>query len=342
MADCKHDHSHKGHDHSHDHKHALAHDADHGSSHSHDDHHGHDHQHGGLLHHHHQGESVGRMQFAFFLNIGFAIFELFGGYWTNSIAITSDAIHDFGDAFALLMAIILEKISHRKSDPNFSYGYRRFSVLGAVITGSVLSVGSLIVLVKAIPRLMNPEQPHVDGMIAMAVFGVIVNGAAAYRVSKGVSLNERMIMWHMMEDVMGWILVLIGAVVMKFFYLPQIDAALGILLAVWILYNVFRNLKEAVKVFLMALPTAVQISEVEKKVRAVSAVMGVHHSHLWSLDGEQHVYTGHIVISHETSSSEMDRIKSDIKGGLRSFGIIEATLELEFDTTNCADPQHKS
>lgn len=320
MAKCNHDHSH-------DHIHGSA--------------DNHDHHHGGLLHHHHQGESVGRMQFAFFLNLGFAIFELVGGFWTNSIAITTDAIHDFGDAFALLMAIILEKISHKKSDPKYSYGYRRFSVLGAVLTGSILCIGSIIVLINAIPRLLSPEQPHVNGMIGMAVFGVLVNGIAAYRVSKGESLNERMIMWHMMEDVMGWVLVLIGAVVMKFYHLPQIDAALGILLALWILYNVFRNLREAVKVFLMALPTSVQIQEVEEKVGLVPAVLGVHHSHLWSLDGEQHVYTAHIVVSHQTSAIEMDRIKSDVKAGLKSFGIVEATLELEFDNSHCVDPSHK-
>lgn len=280
------------------------------------------------------------MQFAFALNFCFAIFEVFGGYWTNSIAITTDAIHDFGDSFALLMAIILEKISHKKSDPRYSYGYRRFSVLGAVLTGGVLSVGSIIVLIKAVPRLIYPEQPVVDGMIGMAIFGVVVNGAAAYRVSRGTSLNERMIMWHMMEDVLGWVLVLVGAIVMKFFDLPQVDAALGILLALWILYNVFRNLREAIKVFLMAMPAKLKMTSVEEKILAVVSVMGVHHSHLWSLDGEQHIYTGHVVVSHATPSAEIDRIKGDIKSALKSLGIVEATLEIEFDNTNCEDPHH--
>lgn len=280
------------------------------------------------------------MKFAFALNFSFAIFELIGGFWTNSIAIMTDALHDFGDSVALLMAIGLEKLSHKKSDQVFSYGYRRFSVLAAVITGLILCGGSIAVLITAVPRLLNPEQPHVDGMLFMAVFGVAVNGYAAYRVSKGESLNERMIMWHMMEDVLGWVMVLIGALVMKFFYLPQIDAALGILLALWITYNVFRNLKEALRVFLMALPKTLDIPQVEKKISAVASVLGVHHSHLWSIDGERHVYTGHIIVDKNSSTDIIDRVKHEIKKTLRQLNIIEATLEIEFDNSNCEDPIH--
>lgn len=302
-------------------------------------HHHHSHSHG-HHHHHAHGAVIGRMRFALALNLGFACIELVGGLWTNSVAILSDALHDFGDALAMLSAIILEKISHRKSDGNFSYGYRRFSTLGALITGVVLVIGSIFILIEAIPRLITPQQPQADGMILLAILGLAVNGYAAYRVSKGESLNERMLMWHMIEDVLGWALVLIGAILMKFFDLPQLDAGMAIALSLWILYNVFRNLREAMKVFLMASPTQLQVSEVEKTIRKVEKVVDVHHGHLWSLDGENHIYTAHIVMHATATVADMATVKSKIKNLVKEFGIVEATIETEIVGADCSDPQH--
>ncbi|MEN0060084.1 MAG: cation diffusion facilitator family transporter, partial [Bdellovibrio sp.] len=237
--------------------------------------HAHSHAHG----HHHShasGESLGRMKMALVLNFCFACIELVGGLWTNSVAILSDALHDFGDALAMGLAIFLEKFSLRKSDDHFSYGYRRFSTLGALVTGLILVVGSIFILMEAIPRLVTPQQPHADGMIVLAILGVVVNGLAALRVSKGSSLNEKMLMWHMIEDVMGWALVLVGAVVMKFFHLPQLDAGMAIALALWIMYNVFRNLREALNVFLMRTPSHIEVTVVEEALRGMELVEDVH------------------------------------------------------------------
>ncbi|MFV3409348.1 cation diffusion facilitator family transporter [Bdellovibrio bacteriovorus] len=302
-------------------------------------HHHHSHSHG-HHHHHSHGAAVGRMTFALVLNLTFAVIELIGGLWTNSVAILSDALHDFGDAIAMLLAIILEKVSHKQSDGKFSYGYRRFSTLGAVITGLILVLGSIFILVEAVPRLFAPQQPHADGMILLAFLGVAVNGFAAYRVSKGESLNEKMLMWHMIEDVLGWVMVLVGALVMKFFDVPQLDAGMAIALASWILYNVVRNLREALKVFLMASPSHIQVLDVEKAILEVDQVVGVHHAHLWSLDGESHIFTGHVVVASGAGAADIEKIKNEVKKRVRDFGIVEATIETESDGTHCADPEH--
>lgn len=280
------------------------------------------------------------MKVALALNLGFACIELVGGLWTNSVAILSDALHDFGDAFAVALAIILEKFSHRKSDGDFSYGYRRFSTLGAIVTGIILVLGSVFILIESVPRLFNPQQPYAEGMILLALLGVTVNGFAAYRVSKGESLNERMLMWHMIEDVMGWVVVLIGAVVMKFYHLPQLDAGMAIALSLWILYNVFRNLREALKVFLMASPSQVQVEEIEAKICQIEKVEGVHHGHLWSLDGENHIYTAHVVLAANSTVLDMEQVKEQVKKLVKDFGIIEATIETEISGSTCFDPEH--
>lgn len=304
--------------------------------------HSHSHAHGHHHSHSHGGSAVvGRMKWALALNLCFALIELVGGILTNSVAILSDALHDFGDAIAMLSAILLEKYSHKASNDKFSYGYRRFSTLGAVITGMILIIGSVIIVIEAVPRLINPQQPHADGMIWLAVFGVAVNGYAAYRVSKGGSLNERMLMWHMIEDVLGWVLVLIGAITMKFFDIPQLDAGLAIVLALWILFNVFKNLSEAFRVFLMASPSAISGAEVEQEIKDLPDVEEVHHAHLWSLDGENHVFTAHVVLKATMTPIEVQAIKETIKKLTREYGIIEATIETELAGMTCVDPIHK-
>lgn len=305
----------------------------HQHSHSHSHHHSHSHAHS-------HGGSVGRMKLAFVLNLSFAVVELIGGWLTNSVAIMSGALHDFGDAIAMVIAIVMEKVSHRESDQSFSYGYRRFSTLGAVITGMILMVGSLLILVRAAPRLLSPEQPHENGMIALAVLGLAVNGYGAIKVSKGASLNEKMLMWHMIEDVLSWVLVLLGAVAMKFVQLPQLDAGMAIILALWILYNVFRNLQEAMKVFLMASPAGFDIEKIREEIKKIPLVQDIHHAHLWSLDGQNHILTAHLVLTAEVTHIQIEEVKASVKKRTHALGIYEATLETELQGSPCADPSH--
>lgn len=308
-----------------------------GSEHQHEHNCGHSHHH----HHHHHGHGVIKnLWLAFFLNFGFAIIELIGGLWVNSVAVLSDALHDMGDSLALLFAIIMEKVSRRQSDSKYSYGYRRYSTLSAFITGIILILGSVFILVKAVPRLLNPVQPNVEGMIFLALLGLGVNGYAAFRVSKGHSLNEKMITWHLLEDVMGWALVLISALVMKFWSIPQLDSALACILAIWIMYNVFRNLNQTLSVFLQAHPQGLETEKFLSEIRALQGVVDIHHPHFWSLDGEKHIFTTHLVLQDNVNHQEIDSIKIKVKEIARSHNIFESTIEIEFSSSLCNDPIH--
>lgn len=213
--------------------------------------------------------------------------------------------------------------------------------MGAVVTGFILLLGSVFILIEAIPRLLNPEMPITEGMMAMAVFGVLVNGWAALKVSKGESLNEKMLLWHMLEDVMGWALVLVGGIVIHFTQIAAIDAGLGILLSVWIIYNVFKNLKRAAAVFLMAVPTEVSLASAKELIlKSSSEIKDVHHVHLWSLDGEKHILTAHLVVSDDLSWEQAGQIRKKAKDSLKVMGISEAALEIEKPLLNCEDPEH--
>ena len=287
------------------------------------------------------GSASSRMGMAFFLNLGFAIIELVGGLYTNSLAILSDAFHDMGDALAIAMAWYLEKKSRQGSTLEFSYGYRRLSVLGAMITGLILMCGSGIILARAIPRLFNPEPTNVQGMILLAILGLAVNGFAAFRMSKGTSLNEKMILWHLLEDVMGWIAIFVGSIVMLFYDLPILDPIMAIGIAIWVLWNVFNNLKTTFNVFLQATPSDVQIETVTTKIKQTPKVKSVHHLHLWSMDGDHHILTTHLVVEDSTTKDDVHQLKIDLKNLLmKEFHITEATIEVEWPNQSCTDPIH--
>lgn len=306
---------------------------------THTHHHNHQHHHHGHHHHHHGGTSK-NLALAFFLNLGFAVIELIGGILTNSVAILSDAIHDFGDALAIGFAYFMELKSNKKGNSQYTYGFRRLSVVAALVTALILMMGMVAVLAKSIPRLMEPVAPNTTGMIGLAILGLAVNGFAAWRTSHGSSLNERVITWHLIEDVLGWAIVLIGAVIMSIWDLPIIDPLLAIVLSLWVLKNVYSVFKETLQVFLQGIPSGLDIEHLEKHIHGVDGVDGVHHTHIWSLDGEKHILTTHLVLN-VSDLQQAHSIKNKVKLMLKEeFGIEEATLELEYKNEACMVPEH--
>jgi len=257
------------------------------------------------------------------------------------LAILSDGFHDLGDCFSIGMAWYLEKKSRQSSSAEFSYGYRRLSLMAALLTGLILFLGSTFVLVRAVPRLWAPEEPQVQGMIALAILGLFVNGVSAWRMSKGQSLNERMILLHLMEDVLGWAVILVGALVMSFYHVPILDPLMAIGVSIWILWNAFGNLQETMKVFLQATPRQFSVSAVERAVRELESVESIHHTHVWSIDGEHHILTAHVIVRRGLDLAEAHELKGRIKEYLfEQFHIQEATLEIEWPDQKCVDPSH--
>jgi cobalt-zinc-cadmium efflux system protein len=325
----------------HHHKPGCSHDHDHshdGGKHDHTHDHGHSHGHGHLHHHHHHAS--GRLGVAFALNLSFAVIELIGGILTNSVAILSDAIHDFGDAVAIGFAWGLERASNRSGSPKFSYGFRRLSILSAVLTSTILLAGSIAVIIFSVPRFFEPVVPHANGMIALAILGLAVNGYAAWKTSAGTSLNEKAITWHLIEDVMGWALVLIGALVVKLTNWSWVDPLLAIILAVWVIKNVYGILLSAVQIFLQGTPDSIDIPKIEMSLSKIPGVKEVHHTHVWTLDGAQHILTTHIV-TELVSLADIAELKVKIKNDLKDkYEIAEATLEIEALGEDCNPPVH--
>jgi cobalt-zinc-cadmium efflux system protein len=285
--------------------------------------------------HHHHHHAAGNIKIVFFLNLSFTLLEIVGGLWTNSIAILSDALHDLGDSVALGLSWYLANVSQKKRDDKFSYGYKRFSLLGALISSLILLVGSTIILFEAIPRLFHPENVHVEGMIFLAILGVAVNGAAVLRLRSGSTQNERVVMLHLLEDALGWIAVLIVAVVMLFVNLPVLDPILSVAITFYILWNVFKNLRETVNVFLQSIPSNMDTAQLETILIEKLPIISIHDWHLWTMDGEYHVLSFHVVVADKLPSDEIVRLKKQIRDTLKQHNIQHTTIEIEYENEFC-------
>lgn len=288
-------------------------------------------------HSHDHGASSRRIGLVFFLNLGFTIIELAGGLLTNSTAILANGVHDLGDSLSLGSAWLLDRKGRKSANSEFTYGYRRLTLFGAFINSMVLIAGSLWVLSEAIPRLADPVMPVTQGMFALAILGVTVNGIAAYRMSKGSTLNEKVLNWHLLEDVLGWLAVLIASVILQFGDWPILDPILSIGFTLFILVNVIRNLWATGKLFHQAVPDRELHDRIRRSLLETDGVSEVHHQHLWSLDGEHHVLTAHIVVDINLDAEQYGTVKDAIGEALRPFELTHTTIEIEMSQEFCRD-----
>lgn len=267
---------------------------------------------------------------AFILNLFFSLIEFVGGIVTNSIAIISDSIHDLGDAIGIGVSWFLERKSSKAPDEKYTYGYTRYSVLGAIITNVILLSGSIIVIYNSIIRIINPTPVNYDGMIIFAIFGFLINLIAAYVTKESDNLNEKSINLHMLEDVLGWVVVLIGSIIMRFTDISIIDPLMSIGVAIFIFIHAFKNLKEILDIFLEKIPSDVSIEEIKRHLLEIDGVIDIHHIHIRSIDGNINYATMHVVVEKENK-----RIKDKIRKELEEHNIPHVTLELELADEKC-------
>lgn len=267
---------------------------------------------------------------AFILNLFFSVFEVVGGIVTGSVAIISDAVHDLGDAAAIGISFFLERKSRRQPDETHTYGYLRYSLLGSLIVTSILLSGSVAVTINAVIRIFNPTQIDYGKMLAFALAGVVINLVGAVLTHSGLSLNSRAVSLHLLEDVLGWVIVLVGAVVMKFTDFSVLDPIMSICVAVYVFFNAFKNLREILDIFLEKTPKGISVTELKTELEELDGVLGVHHIHIRSIDGNALYATMHIVVQGDGG-----KVKQRVRHFLKHRGITHATLETEKQSDNC-------
>ncbi len=280
------------------------------------------------MHQHHDQEHTGNIRFAFVLNLVFAVVEVIGGILTNSMAIIADAVHDLGDSLSLGAAWFFEKYSRKGRTASYTYGYRRFSLLGALINAVVLIVGTVFVLTEIFDRIMSPAEVKAGGMFYLALAGVVVNGLAALRLRRNSSLNSRMVMLHLLEDVLGWAAVLVASIVIYFTGWHNVDVWLSLVIAIWVLYNAVKGLSSVMKVVLQASPREFKYDEAMQKLEQIEGVQNVHDLHVWSLDGEYHIASLHV--AKASADEEKDtQIRQQIRAYFNQWNIDHVTIETE-------------
>lgn len=336
-----------------------------------------------MAHHHPHKERSG-LATAFWLNAVFSVIEVIGGIATNSTAILTDAIHDFGDTLAIGSGIFLEKVSGKKRTDKFSYGYKRFSLLSALLLSVFLLGGSLVMVVKAVAALLDPQVVDSTGMLWLAILGIVMNGMAFLKIKKGNrrggktlpppaaasaatppaaipsagassaeplhaahlhashshslpgshNLNRRAIMLHLLEDVLGWAAVLVGALVIHFTAWYWVDPLLSIGIAVFIIFNASRNLFATMKIFLQAGPEHLDAKRLSHDILEVEGVSDVHDLHVWTLDGNYTVGTLHIVVEKEKMALQQ-AIRNQVERILDRHSIDHPTLQIEATGNVC-------
>jgi len=290
-----------------------------------------------FMSHHHHDHSSARIGWVFFINLTFTIIEFIGGILTNSTAIMADAVHDLGDSLAIGLGWLLQKLSNKKPTQELSYGYRRLSLFAAAINGIILFVGSIWILFEAVPRLMEPEMPHAQGMFWLALLGIASNGIAAWKLHGSDNINERVLNWHLIEDVLGWIAVLIVSIILNFYPIAILDPLLSIAFTGFILFNVSKMIWQTCHLFLQGTPDVQVKQQVEAGILELSQVDSIHRTHIWSLDGERHVFTAHVSLKKDLSLDEIRQLKQKISEFLQPFEFEHTTVELELDSETCRD-----
>ncbi|MGP6139484.1 cation diffusion facilitator family transporter [Jeotgalibaca sp. A127] len=298
----------------------------------HENHHHHDHDHN----HAHEidfssGEVAARnMKLVFIINIIFSLLEFIFGALFNSAAILSDAVHDLGDAVSVGLAWLFQKISTREANTKYSFGHQRFSLLGALITGGILLFGAAILIINTLPRLLNPQPINYNGMFWLAIFAIAANGYSAWLMSRGSSANESMLNLHLLEDVLGWVAVLIVSLIVRFTDWYILDPILSLAIAGFIFYNAWPMFKKTVEIFLEAVPTGVELKKIENEILNLAGVYSISHLHIWSIDGEEHAMAVTLsteILNHE----EQEELKEEIRQIVAPQNITHSTIELMAD-----------
>ncbi len=262
---------------------------------------------------------------AFILNLSFSLLEIIGGFITNSISILSGAVHDLADAASIGTSYYLEKKSKHKPNYKYTYGYVRYSTLAAFITTIILLSGSLFVIYNAINRLFNPIDINYDGMIIIALIGILFNIIAVYKTKGGHSLNQEAVNLHLLQDALSWIIVLIGSILIKFTKINYIDSIMSLVISIYIIIHSLKHLKIILDLFLEKTPNNVNIRKIKKELLENKNIISIDHIHVWSLDGYNNYATLHAIINND----EVENMKEYIKDYLKKENISHSTIEIE-------------
>ena len=271
-------------------------------------------------------KSSRNMTIAFLLNFSFAIIEFIFGLLFNSSAILADAIHDSGDALAIGLSTLFEKISTKKEDQKYTLGYKRYSLLGALLTSVILLIGSTLVIVENIPKLFAPEKVNYDGMLVLGIVAIVVNTAASRVVSHGHSHNESILSLHFLEDILGWVAVVVVSLILRFTDWYFLDPLLSLIIAGFILSKALPKFWENIQIFLDHVPSDVDLSQLYQEIAALENVRAITQLNVWTTDGLEKFAMLHICLENPNLLAETQVV---LRQRLLAYGIAKVTIQTD-------------
>ena len=271
-------------------------------------------------------KSSRNMTIAFLLNLSFAIIEFIFGLLFHSSAVLADAIHDTGDALAIGLSTLFEKISTRKEDRNYTLGYKRYSLLGALLTSVILLVGSTLVIVENIPKLFAPEKVNYDGMLVLGIVAIVVNTAASRVVSHGHSHNESILSLHFLEDILGWLAVVGVSIILRFTDWYFLDPLLSLVIAGFILSKALPKFWENIQIFLDHVPSDVDLSQLYREIAVLENVRAITQLNVWTTDGLEKYAMLHICLENPNLLAETQAV---LRQKLLAYGIAKVTIQTD-------------
>ena len=265
---------------------------------------------------------------AFVLNFSFAIIEfIFGGLFGSS-AILADAVHDLGDALAIGISAFLESISNREEDSHYTLGYKRFSLLGAILTAVILITGSSLVILENISKLIESQPVDHEGMLWLGVIAIAINLTASLIVRKGQTKNESILSLHFLEDTLGWLAVIVVAIILRYTDWYFLDPLLSLLISAFILSKALPRFWSTLKIFLDAVPEGVDIQQVKSDLEQLDHVTSINQLNLWTMDGLEKNAIVHVCLKE---MEHMETCKESIRIFLKDCGFQNITIEVDVD-----------
>ena len=270
---------------------------------------------------------------AFFLNLSYAIVEFIAGGIFGSSAVLADSVHDLGDAIAIGISALLETISNREEDRQYTLGYKRFSLLGAMLTAVILMIGSVLVILENITKIVHPQPINEEGILWLGIIAVAINVLATLVVRKGKTKNESILSLHFLEDTLGWLAVILMAIILKFTDWYILDPLLSLVISIFILTKAIPRFWSALKIFLDAVPEGVDIKKVKNDLEQLDNVASVNQLNLWTMDGLENNAIIHVCLKR---IEDMEASKTAIRHYLKDIGFHNITIEVDSDQASHA------
>jgi len=316
----------------------------HTHSHDHTHEHDHDHDHGFSLGHHHHPVDLKDVNQAFVIGIAlnflFVIIEAIVGLSIHSLSLLSDAGHNLADVASLSMSLIAIRLLKIKPTERFTYGYKKTTILVALLNAAILLLSLGAIGYEALHRLMDPEPLPGKTISIVAAIGIAINAITALLFLKGKDkdLNIRSAFLHLLSDAIVSAALVIGGIIIFYTHLYWLDAALSLLVAIVILFSTWQLLRDSLRLSLDAVPEGIELRKVKELIDKINGVKDFHHIHIWALSTTENALTAHLVVDRNCNMDEVEKLKHRIKHELLHQNIQHATLEIELENSPCDEP----